>query len=147
MALVRVEALESGEGFMEFRYRKSWLYGLIIVFCINAILVPKIWAEDVAKVGARQPLSANDSGLYGGWTAVMAEQSSAFTFYVVQAIVPENYVTQQDATPYSHGHREGFIWNEALKAARSSGKRVIADLFLPVKKQDISLDELKRQID
>ncbi len=70
--------------------------------------------------GARQPLTFQDTGLYGGWNDYWMSDSNPFNFLVVQAWVDTG------KSIGGHGTKEDSSWNAWLKKARAKGIRVIA---------------------
>jgi len=67
--------------------------------------------------GARDPLTFKSSGLYGGWNGYFTNATTPFDHFIVQAVATEG-VASANTT-----------WNTNLQQARSSGKRIIADLI------------------
>ena len=89
---------------------KSKLY----VLAVLGLLLP-LQAKADTPPGPRDPLSFQDSGLYGGFpNSYFCTPTTPFTFFAVQAV------------PYPG--RSNATWNNGLHLARQSGKRIIAVL-------------------
>src|SRR5579872_4208253 len=91
---------------MKPRFLMSAIFFACVLSCAGT------WAS---VPGPQDPLSFQDSGLYGGISNYFATPSTPFDFYVVQGVV---YQGQNDSAFAS--------W---LKTVRQNGGRVIVDLI------------------
>jgi len=94
--------------------------GILLVLIFSANVLAE--GESVFKVGAREPLTHRNTGVYGWWQPYFWE--GPFDFVIVQAFVlPHESLTEvQNASDADHAK----AWNENLMRARAAGKRVIA---------------------
>jgi hypothetical protein len=84
-------------------------------------------AADKKIPGPREPLTARDTGTYGGWNEHWFQDNIPYNFFVAQAVMTSK------GTLYWHGQDttasgDKSEWNRWLKRARAKGYRVIADV-------------------
>jgi len=93
---------------------------LFMLFALSSFYFPPCDAADVS--GPREPLTFQNSGLYGSWSEYFLREDTPFDFFVVPVI--------------THTGQDNTLWNNNLQHVRKNGKRIIVDLIPVAKKTE-----------